>query len=235
MALPDVIEVLKGASTCNVCDALELVGETPGSGVIRGIRRMNAPADVMVGIATTATFRSSASRPSGTPNVAIEAQLERLSGLSGPGIVVFQDLDDPWYGATAGEIRCRFYQLAGAVGFVTNGAVRDIDGLNQIGMPVYASDVTCSHGHHYVPDLDVVVTIGGVRVVPGDIIHGDSNGLVVISQHIAEEVSVVLRDVVEAENLLFSSLRSASMTSSLDARRHYKVTLDRLRARAHGS
>src|SRR5690242_5889660 len=124
----DVFGALQMVSTCNVADALELHGVTPGKGVVRGLAKINKTNQIMVGLASTATFRAAERRPQRFANQTLSSQLDDLSNLPGPGVVVFQDLDTPWFGATGGEIRCRFYELAGAVGVVTSGALRDVEG-----------------------------------------------------------------------------------------------------------
>jgi regulator of RNase E activity RraA len=185
----------------------------------------------MVGLACTATFRAAAAKPEKLENQGLDLQLDILRALPGPGVVVFQDLDMPWFGATGGEIRCRFYELGGADGIVTNGAIRDIDGIDDLEMPVYASAVTCSHGHHYVPDLDVPVMVGGMTIMPGDLVHGDRNGIVVVPHAVADAVANLALRISKLEADLLCILRShdATVGDALKARDAYKVGILELR------
>jgi regulator of RNase E activity RraA len=185
----------------------------------------------MVGLACTATFRAAAAKPERVANQGLDLQMEMLRALPGPGVIVFQDLDVPWFGATGGEIRCRFYELGGADGVVTSGAIRDIDGVDVLEMPVYASAVTCTHGHHYVPDLDVPVMVGGVTIMPGDLVHGDGNGIVVVPHAVADAVTDVALRISKLEADLLCVLRShdASVGNALKARDAYKAGIADLR------
>ena len=81
----------------------------------------------MVGLAATAGFRSDAPPLTGDAYGTLETQLEQLSQLQGPGVIVFQDLDDPPVGATFGEVMCSTYQAFGSVGLVTSGGGRDLE------------------------------------------------------------------------------------------------------------
>lgn len=231
MSSSDTFAALRAVSTCNVCDALELIEGVPTVGILRGISRVNRIYRVMVGFACTATFRSAAAKPERVINQQLELQLELLHALPGPGIIVFQDLDVPWFGATGGEIRCRFYKLGGADGVVTSGAIRDLDGLDDFEMPVYSAGVTCSHGYHYVPDLNVPVMVGGMTILPGDIIHGDRNGIIVIPSSIVDMVADISLRISKLEEDLLRVLQSAdvSINVALEARKTYKSGISDIR------
>lgn len=69
----------------------------------------------------------------------------------------------------------------GAVGVVVDGAVRDVEALQELGVPVFARAVTPAGPYKHGPgQLNVPVAIGGVVVRPGDIVCGDSDGVVVV-------------------------------------------------------
>src|SRR5581483_741509 len=88
----------------------------------------------VVGFAATATFRSSGSPPAGDAYMRMAEQAERFGELSGPPIVVFQDIDSPAVAATFGEVMCSIYKGFGAVGLITSGAGRDLDQVEAIGL-----------------------------------------------------------------------------------------------------
>ena len=88
----------------------------------------------------------------------------------------------------------------GIAGFVIDGAVRDAEGLGELGMPVFASGVTPAGPYKHGPGrLDVPVAIGGVVVQPGDIVIGDSDGVVVVAATEAAAVLVGAQAVVQRE------------------------------------
>ena len=80
---------------------------------------------------------------------------------------------------------------AGVAGFVVDGAVRDVSGIESAGLPVFARSVNSAGPYKHGPfRLGVPVAVGGVVVREGDIICGDADGIVVISLEQAEEVLV---------------------------------------------
>ncbi len=91
---------------------------------------------------------------------------------------------------TLGDILALRARHRGAAGVVTDGAVRDADGVSAIGLPVFAAGAHPSVlGRRHVPwETDVVVACGGAAVVPGDIIVGDGDGVIVVPAALAEDV-----------------------------------------------
>jgi 4-hydroxy-4-methyl-2-oxoglutarate aldolase len=82
-------------------------------------------------------------------------------------------------------------KMRGIAGVVTNGAVRDVDEMIQIGLPVFAAGVSLRGNAKAHPGwLNVTVTIGDVVISPGDIVVGDSDGVVVVP---GDQVSEVLQ------------------------------------------
>jgi regulator of RNase E activity RraA len=128
-------------------------------------------------------------------------------------VVVFQDLDEPPAAATFGEVMCTTYQAFGAVGLVTSGAGRDLEQVRALGFPVFTSGAICAHGYCHVPDLGVPVHVGGVTVYPGDLLHGDCNGVTTIPSDIAPEVAQVCAQIVAAEAVILDYLRGGAVTS----------------------
>lgn len=91
---------------------------------------------------------------------------------------------------TLGDILALRAKTRGAAGVVTDGAVRDYEAVKEIGLPVFTQGPhPCVLGRKNVPwDADIAIACGNAAVVPGDIIVGDDDGVVVIPFDIAEEV-----------------------------------------------
>lgn len=91
--------------------------------------------------------------------------------------------------ALIGELLGRRAQVAGAAGFVLDGAARDAKGLAELGIPVFARTVTPAGPYKFGPGrIGVPVAVGGVVVEPGDYIAGDADGVVVITPESIDEV-----------------------------------------------
>ncbi|QPZ38207.1 methyltransferase [Paramicrobacterium chengjingii] len=91
--------------------------------------------------------------------------------------------------ALIGELIGRRAQVAGAAGFVIDGAVRDATGLEELGVPTFARAVTPAGPYKFGPGrINVPVAVGGVVVQPGDYVSGDEDGVVVISPNQIDDV-----------------------------------------------
>ncbi len=101
--------------------------------------------------------------------------------IAEPGDVIIAAADGFADAAICGDVVAGIAKNRGVVAFVTDGAVRDLDGLDQVGLPVFAASVTpdsCAKSGPGTVGLPVVC--GGVTVGPGDIVVGDRDGVVVI-------------------------------------------------------
>jgi regulator of RNase E activity RraA len=229
------LERLRKYDTPTVCNVVELYDLYP-----RTAGYMNATIQAcypklppMVGYASTATFRSAAPPSSGNVYSGIAEQVAAFSQLPGPAVVVFQDLDQPVAAATFGEVMCTSYKAFGAVGLITSGAGRDLDQVEALNFPCFTSSTICAHGYCHIPSINVPVHVGGLMVHPGDLIHGDRNGVTTIPLAVAQEVSYACADLVAAEAIVLDYLRAGKVDAKEYAARRQasKEAIDALARR----
>jgi 4-hydroxy-4-methyl-2-oxoglutarate aldolase len=196
-----------------VCNAVELWNLYPrNEGYMNAsIRAMSPQLPPMVGYALTSTFRSMAPPRSGDAYSSITQQLELFPTLPGPPVIVFQDLDEPVAAATFGEVMCTTYQKFGAAGLITSGAGRDLAQVDAIKFPTFTSGAIAAHGYCHFPSINVPVTVGGMVIHTGDLLHGDLNGVTRIPHEIASEVPDVCREIAKAEAIVLDYLRGPSV------------------------
>jgi regulator of RNase E activity RraA len=100
---------------------------------------------------------------------------EYLATIPAPRVIVFEDMDKrPGFGALFGEVHAQIGRALGCIGYVTNGAVRDLAGIERTGFHLFARGVSVSHAYAHVVDFGEPVEVGGLRVNPGDLLHGDA-------------------------------------------------------------
>ena len=106
----------------------------------------------------------------------------------------------------AGDVLCSTFRRLGAVGVVTDGAVRDIAGIRERvpGFHVFAAGLVVSHGIPTIVEIGGTVSICGLSIRPGDLLHGGENGLLVVPQEIATRIAGQSRLVHEKEHELLS-------------------------------
>lgn len=101
-----------------------------------------------------------------------------------------------------GELLSSAARNVGCAGVIVHGAVRDVEKIRAMNFPLYASGKSPydSRNRQRVVDYDVIVEIGGVRIVPGDLIAADEDGIVVVPQAVENQVVQLAWDKVHAEN-----------------------------------
>jgi 4-hydroxy-4-methyl-2-oxoglutarate aldolase len=211
---PELLDTLKKFDTPTICNVIELLDYRPRTaGYLDGrIRACFPHLPPMVGYAVTATFRAGAAPRSADVYAGLENQVRELSKIPGPKIVVFQDLDDPPVAATFGEIMCTTYQAFGAVGLITSGAGRDLDQVQALGFPCFTGGTICSHGYCQIVEINIPVRVGGVWINPGDLLHGDRNGVTTIPNELAQAVAVGSPQLMAAEAVVLDYLKSQTVT-----------------------
>lgn len=199
--------------TPTVCNAVELWDLRPRSQgyMNQSIRACFPHLPPMVGYALTSTFRSQAPPRSGDVYASIGAQLEAFATLAGPPVIVFQDLDEPCAAATFGEVMCSTYKRFGAVGLITSGTGRDLAQVEALGFPVFTNGAIAAHGYCHIISINVPVTVGGLTIYPGDLLHGDLNGVTTIPAEIASEVPQVCEEIARAEAIVLDYLKRADV------------------------
>jgi len=209
---PDVLKKLGTFDTPTICNLIELFEVRPRNTGFMDARIRSCFPEMrpMVGFAATATFRSAAPPREGDAYASTAVQVGRFGELSGPPIVVFQDLDDPPAAATFGEVMCTTYQAFGAVGLITSGAGRDLEQVRELGFPVFTDGAICAHGYCHIPHVHVPVHVGGVVIYPDDLLHGDLNGVTTIPHEIAAQAADIGDAFVAAEGVILDALRDGA-------------------------
>ncbi len=180
----ELIAQLQQLDTPTVCNALELVvPERRGFGYTTQPLVCTRPElPPMIGVARTATIRAAhPSDLSGKEARALsDAYYAYIDAGPKPSIAVVQDLDaDGGYGCLWGEVNSAIHMGLGCVGLVTDGGVRDLPDIAP-GFQMLAASVLPSHAFIHVVDFARPVSVAGMRVMDGDVIHADQHGAVVI-------------------------------------------------------
>jgi regulator of RNase E activity RraA len=210
---PAVLERLRKFDTPTVCNVVELFDLRPRTAGYMDNRIVACYPKLppMVGYASTATFRSAAPPRAGNVYSGLAEQVESFAQLPGPAVVVFQDLDNPPAAATFGEVMCTTYKTFGAAGLITSGAGRDLDQVEPLAFPCFSGGTVCAHGYCHIPQINLPVHVGGVTIHPGDLLHGDRNGVTTIPLEIAEAVAEACPEFMAAEAVVLDYLKAGKI------------------------
>ena len=215
----ELFEALKALDTPTVCNALErVVPERTGYGyTTRPLVCVRPELPPIVGYARTATIR--AVQPSaggaGADREARLAYYESVAQAPHPTVTVIEDLDpSPGVGAWWGEVQTHLHRGLGSLGVVTNGSVRDLDQLAE-GFQVLAGNVGPSHAFVHPVEWSLPVSVHGMRVHPGDLVHADRHGAVVIPEAVAAEIPDAAAELGRAESVLIEASKKPDFDFSM--------------------
>jgi regulator of RNase E activity RraA len=109
-----------------------------------------------------------------------------------------QDTDqEPGTGAFLGVVHVNILKALGCVGAVTNGAARELHGIEQSGFQVFAGRLAISRAYVHVVEFGGQVEVGGLKIQPGDLIHGDRHGIINVPKHLAPQLPAVAAKIAE--------------------------------------
>lgn len=208
---------IDSATVCNVIELFEIRPRNRGF-MTREIQAVFPHLPSMVGYACTATVRTFA-QPPDQGNPSAPDFVSRFADLPGPAVAVLQNLDSGGSAALFGDVMCNSFKAFGAVGLVTDGPGRDYAGIAPLDFPVFCDGCVSSHGYNHMLDLQVPVQIGGISVSPGELLHGDANGVTTIPREIAGDVADACIEFAAAEQVIIDISQSgaASMADLRDA------------------
>lgn len=135
----------------------------------------------MVGHAITVVIEpSNKSHRETAPNAWSEYR-RYIASIPGPKIVVVQDLDKPRViGAFWGEVNSNIHRALGCVGTITDGGIRDLDEMTNAGFKALARRLCVGHAFSHPVRWNCEVEVFGRKVQPGDLIHADKHGFLVV-------------------------------------------------------
>jgi len=132
-----------------------------------------------------------------------------LTTIPPPRIVVLQDFDNrPGFGALFGEVHARICRALGCVGYITNGAVRDLQEIETLGFQLFAGHISVSHAYAHVVDFGEPIEIGGLEIKPGDILYGDRHGVLSVPSGLVEKLPAMAEQIQSEEEELFQLIAS---------------------------
>jgi 4-hydroxy-4-methyl-2-oxoglutarate aldolase len=205
------LDALRGFSTCMISNAIEAfdarlrnTGFTNAS-----IRCMFEDVPPVVGYAVTARLRTD------EPPIVAGTFPQRaefwnsILAIPAPRILVLQDIDKPpGRGAFVGDMHAAILRALGCVGYVTNGAVRDLPGVRAMGFQMFAGNVAVSHAYAHIFEIDAEIQVGGMDVRPGDLLHGDRHGVLTIPINLAAKLPSVAEELEKSEKKVIDFCRS---------------------------
>ncbi len=213
-----LIAALQRFDTPTVCNALEVLApRRRGYGFTTEQLVCTRPElKPMVGIARTATIRSAHPGDLAGPEARAlsDAYYAYVDAGPKPSVIVIQDIDEQkGYGSFWGEVNSAIHAGLGASGLVTDGGVRDLPDIAP-GFQMLAGRVIPSHAFVHVVDFGRPITVAGMRVRDGDLIHADQHGAVVIPHEHAAGIQAAAEKIMRQERVIIDAARQPGFTAA---------------------
>ncbi len=207
---PSLHALLQQVDTPTICNAIEVAqGKRGFSAFTRGTMLINEASGVIVGYASTAKIAALAP-PTEAPDVIRDRRMayyKQMAEAPQPSVCVIEDEDVPnAIGAFWGEVNTTIHKGFGLAGTLTNGVMRDLGDMAP-DYPVVAGSIGPSHGFVHVTALNVPVKVFGLTVEPGDLVHADRHGAVVVPPEVIPMLDAAIRKMQSTEHLVLGPAR----------------------------
>jgi 4-hydroxy-4-methyl-2-oxoglutarate aldolase len=211
-----MIEYLKTVDTPTLCNAIELLRVRPAREGFTPLtlRCLFPEMGRMVGYAVTAQVETITEQEP----FDLERFIELFAGVESsakPAVMVVQEIGHfgDW-AAHAGELMCSIGQRVGAVGLVSDCAVRDMPEVRKLGFHYFARGTVASHANYRIVRVGCPVQILGTVIQHGDLLHGDENGLTVVPKEKRELIPEMVDRIRDNEGKLLQYVRGADFQVS---------------------
>ncbi len=207
----DTRDQLKRASTASIASQLYKRGLR--NQFIQGVRPVTPKAERMVAQAFTLRYIPAREdrnpmevfqNPEHPQRVAVET--------CPPDHVLVMDGRKDASAATAGSILVTRMAVRGCAGLVTDGGLRDADGIGALDMPTFFAGPSAPTNltKHEALDINVPIGCGDVAVFPGDVIVGDGDGVMVIPAHLADEIAEACAGMESFEDFVLEEVQAGN-------------------------
>jgi regulator of RNase E activity RraA len=215
----DQTEFLRSMDTPTVCNVIEMVApERRGHGyTVKHLFCPFANLPPIVGFAKTVTAKAKDKVSLSDYMGKRMDYLDYVAAEPRPSIAVIEDIDDEvGYGAFWGEVQSNIHKALGCVGVVTNGSIRDIPMIAP-GFQMLAGSLSPSHAYSHVEDFGIPVTVHGMKVNSGDLIHADQHGAVVVPLEIIPKMKAALDELTAREARIINAAKEVGTVEAIKA------------------
>lgn len=203
------LDFLKGVDSPTIANAVETFDVRDRTdGFIGGRVECQFPdLGVMVGRALTVTM-SNAPGPVASRDGYWE-MWDALAAMDGPVVIAIADASgEPHRVAYAGEVMTTIAMRLGAIGMVTDGALRDVDEVHDLGFHYFMKYPVVSHANFEITSVGEPIELDGQSVSTGDILHGDRNGIVIVPDSVLDGLPKAVEGIREKEAATMEYVRS---------------------------
>lgn len=207
---PELMESLRAIDTPTISNAIETFKVRDRTEGFTGydVRCLFPQLGTMLGYAVTAICDNRPGEVAGRQ--AFFEWLQAIRDAPKPVVCVFQDVSpDPKTSCYMGEVMATCAQKLGAIGLLTDGGVRDLAEVEALGFHYFAAGAVASHGNFAITKVGLPVKVSGVTIRPGDLVHADRNGALVIPDDTADGLPGAVETIRQREKRVLDYAQSS--------------------------
>lgn len=199
-----ILEGLRGYDSATIFNAVAKIQGVAGENYTGPeLGYLNTEFGAFIGYAVTSEVTPLDPEPSPLP---WDAYYDLLNDTPGPIVAVMKDVDKRQYRAAIfGDGMARLHRALGVVGAVADGCVRDLMGISDAGLPIFATGTVPGHGPFYVRRIGEPVVVGQITVKTGDLLFADTDGIVNIPIELAIDTLRVAEEIRQFEKRIFDA------------------------------
>lgn len=203
------LDFLRSVDTPTVANAIEVLKVRPRTEGFPSVdlRCLFPELGVMCGYAVTAQVETISVGNALEEERFVEL-FEAVEAAQNPVVVAMQEIGrNPGWAAHSGEVMSTIFKQLGAIGLITDCAVRDLSAVRRLPFHYFARGAVSSHAHFRIVRTNVPVEVLGMTVHPGTLLHGDENGIISIPEEKRESLPAAIEQVLASERKLLEFVR----------------------------
>jgi 4-hydroxy-4-methyl-2-oxoglutarate aldolase len=207
----DHLDAIRRWNTCAVADAIETfdVRLRNEGYTLPGLKCVTGNLPPMLGYAATCKMKSENPPPVGHSYYNRTDWWNAIEQLPVPRAAVIEDIDlIPGHGSVVGQAHAAILTALGCVGVMTNGSVRDVPTVAAMEFSMFAGSVSVSHSYTHLVEFGEPVEILGLKIQSGDLLYGDSHGVISIPIAIAAEIPSVAAGIMKKKRTIVDFCQS---------------------------
>lgn len=211
-----LLEYLKTIDTPTLANAIEVLDVCPRSEGFPSLdlRCLFPDLGVMCGYAVTAHVET-VTQANPKEEAAFIDLFEAVEKSPQPAVVVMQEIGgDRDRAAHCGEVMSTIFSRLGGIGLISDCAVRDLAAVRKLNFHYFARGAVSSHAHFRIVRSNVSCEILGMSVQPGDLLHGDENGVIRVPAWKRESLPEAVEKILSAERKIFDHTRQTGFTAA---------------------
>lgn len=180
----------------------------------RDLRCLTPELGILCGYAVTVEIGSMSAETEGGLDEGFVKLCEAITTSCQPTVVVMQERwRHPEFSSHVGEVMCSVFKRIGAIGVVSDGAIRDLSQIRNLGFHCFAPGTIAGYGGLKILRVQTSVTVGGLTIEPGDLLHGDLNGLISVPKAGRKQLLQAIDEIRRSERELLEYIKSKSFTT----------------------